>query len=154
MLRMPEIQNRLAALIIAVICAVVLVPRAAAQTPTPVERSKQIKLRIGSKNFVAIVEDNPTAAAFIARLPMTVEMIELNGNEKYSRFSDNLPTNPANPGTIQTGDLMIYGSKTLVFFYKTFPTSYEYTRLGRIKDTVGLAAVVGSGNVTVTFGVD
>ncbi len=113
-----------------------------------------MKIRIGSKNFIAVLDDNATAAAFKALLPMTVEMTELNGNEKYARLSGNLPTKAANPGTIQTGDLMIYGSKTLVLFYKTFPTSYEYTRLGRVKDTTGLAEAVGSGAVTVTFAVD
>ena len=85
---------------------------------------------------------------------MTVNMSELNGNEKYFRLSRNLPANASNPGTIQTGDLMIYGSNTLVFFYKSFPTSYDYTRLGRIKDTTGLAAAFGSGSATVTFEVE
>ena len=113
-----------------------------------------MKVRIGSKNFIALLDNNATAAAFKALLPLTVEMTELNGNEKYARLSGNLPTKSSNPGTIQTGDLMIYGSKTLVLFYKTFPTSYDYTRLGRVKDTTGLAEAVGSAAVTVTFAVD
>jgi hypothetical protein len=153
MFRIPEIYNPLLSLTIAVICAVGLFHRASAQTPTPVE-VKQMRIKIGSKTFMAILEENAAAAAFKAMLPLTVEMTELNGNEKYARLSKDLPVKATNPGTIQTGDLMIYGSRTLVLFYKTFRTSYEYTRLGRIQDTTGLAAAVGSGSVVVTFAMD
>ena len=82
---------------------------------------------------------------------MTVNMVELNGNEKYFDLSGNLPTNASNLRMIQSGDLMIYGSNTLVLFYKTFSTSYIYTRLGRIDDTERLAAAVGSRNVMVMY---
>ena len=100
---------------------------------------------------MATFSDNETAAAFKEKLPMTINMTELNGNEKYFDLSDTLPTDASNPGTIQTGDLMLYGSRTLVIFYKIFSTSYKYTRLGNIDDPSGLAAALGSGNATVTF---
>jgi hypothetical protein len=130
----------------------VVFPRALAQTPAAAETSKQIRITIGLKPFTATLEDNATARAFQALLPMKVNMTELNGNEKYFRLSDDLPTNASNPEKAQAGDLMIYGSRTLVVFYKSFPTSYEYTRLVRIKDAKGLSAALGSGSVTVTFG--
>ena len=110
-----------------------------------------MNVKIGTSTFTATLYDNAAAAAFKALLPMTVHMVELNGNEKYIDLSRSLPTNAANPGTIQNGDLMLYGSSTLVLFYKTFSTSYSYTRLGRINDTTGLASAVGSGKVAVTF---
>lgn len=71
--------------------------------------------------------------------------------EGYFDLSSSLPGTVSNRGTIQAGDLMLYGSNTLVLFYKIFSTSYSYTRLGRIDDVEGLAAAVGSGNVRVTY---
>jgi hypothetical protein len=120
---------------------------------TPIEKANtmNIQIKAGDKRFTATLEDNATAKSFKALLPMTIRMTELNGNEKYFRLSLNLPTNASNPQTIQTGDLMIYGQNTLVLFYKSFPTSYSYTRLGRINDTAGLPAALGSGDVTVSY---
>ena len=111
----------------------------------------QMKITIGSNTFTAKLLDNPTVTEFKSRLPLTIDMSELNGNEKLYRFSTDLPVNPSNPGTLNTGDLMIYSTNTLVLFYKSFPTSYSYTKLGRIENSTGLADAVGLGSVAVTF---
>ena len=113
--------------------------------------SMKIKITIGPNIFIATFHNNTTATAFKAMLPMTVNMFELNGNEKYLNLSNNLPTNASNPGTIQTGDLMLYGSNTLVLFYKTFSTSYNYTKLGHIDSSSGLVSALGSETVTITY---
>lgn len=111
----------------------------------------KMKIKVGNQTFTATLYDNATSVAFKAMLPITLNMVELNGNEKYVDLSRDLPTNASNPGTIKTGDLMLYGSNTLVLFYKTFSTSYSYTKLGRIDDVKSLADAVGSGKVTVIF---
>ena len=111
----------------------------------------KLKVTVGSAIFTATLLDNASVAALKAKLPMTMNMKELNGNEKYYDLSENLPRNASNPQTIQTGDLMLYGSNTIVLFYKTFPTSYSYTRLGRIDNPSGLAEAQGSGDVMVKF---
>lgn len=111
--------------------------------------STEIRIKIGDYTFAATFLDNAAANELKGRLPLTINMTELNGNEKYYRFPENFPTNEFNPGTINSGDLMLWGSNTLVVFYKTFSTSYRYTRLGKIDDPTGLADALGSGNVTV-----
>ena len=62
-----------------------------------------------------------------------------------------MATDATNPGAISSGDLMLYGSDTLVLFYESFDTSYAYTRIGRLDAPDGLAEVLGAGNVTVAF---
>ena len=114
-----------------------------AQTP--------INIIIGSKAFSATLADSETGEAFAALLPLSVTMNELNGNEKYHYLSSSLPTDTYQPGTIHAGDLMLYGNNCVVLFYETFNTSYSYTRLGAIDNPSGLAAALGSGNVSVRF---
>jgi hypothetical protein len=70
---------------------------------------------------------NPTAAAFRKLLPLSVTMTELNGDEKFARLSVRLPIRPSTPAGIRTGDLMMSGPGTVVFFYKSFSTTYSYT---------------------------
>lgn len=111
----------------------------------------KIKIKIGAQTFTATLLHNSSAKAFREMLPLTLNMTELNGNEKYGDLANNLPVNPSDPVTINNGDLMVYGSKTLVLFYKTFSTSYSYTKLGSVDDVTGFTAALGSGNVSVQY---
>ena len=117
----------------------------------PLQTGSKMKITIGTGTFTATLLDTPAANAFKAMLPLTIDMTELNGNEKYADLRKDLPTSTFNPKTIQNGDLMLYGSSTLVLFYKSFSTPYAYTKLGSLDDATGLAAALGSGNVTVSF---
>lgn len=115
------------------------------------ENTLSIEITVNGHTFSVTLYDSETAKEFKARLPLTLDMSELNGNEKYYYLSDSLPTNSSRPPRINSGDIMLYGSSCLVIFYESFSTSYSYTPIGRIDDPAGLAAALGSGSVQVTF---
>lgn len=111
----------------------------------------KIEIIVGGQTFAATLNDNEAARALMEKLPMTLNMDELNGNEKYYYLDSVLPTNAGVPSGIKTGDLMLYGNSCLVLFYKSFSTSYSYTPLGHLDDPEGLAVALGGGSVQVTF---
>jgi hypothetical protein len=118
------------------------------------EKSQMWMIIGGTHRFAVALEDNPTARAFAQMLPLTLDMPDLNDNEKHVRLPRSLPTNAMRPGTIRTGDVMLYGSDTLVVFYKTFPSSYSYTRIGRVTQVDGLVEALGPGNQRIGFALD
>ena len=119
-------------------------------TPSPTTVG-DITITIGDQIFTATMEQNSTAEAFRALLPLTLEMQELNGNEKYHYLSQTLPANRTKVGTIHAGDIMLYGDNCVVVFYETFTTSYQYTPIGHITNPEGLKEALGSGTTKVIF---
>ena len=119
-------------------------------TPSPTAVG-DITLTIGDRTFTATMEQNSTAETFRALLPLTLEMQELNGNEKYHYLSQALPTNRTEVGTIHAGDIMLYGDNCMVVFYETFTTSYSYSPIGHITNSEGLKEALGTGTSTIIF---
>ena len=115
------------------------------------EKTRMWMIIGGTHRFAVTPEDNPTARAFAQMLPLTLDMSDLNDNEKHVRLPRSLPTNAVRPGTIRTGDVMLYGSDTLVVFYKTFPSSYSYTRIGSVTQVDGLVQALGTGSQRIGF---
>lgn len=108
-------------------------------------------MTVGEHRFAIALADNAAARAFVTLLPLTLQMSDLNRNEKYAPLPQALPAEANKPGTIRNGDLMLYGTDTLVIFYTNFNSTYAYTRLGQVDDTAKLAQALGRRNVQVTF---
>lgn len=111
-------------------------------------------MTINNRRFAITLADSASASAFAARVPLALDMAELNGNEKHADLPRALPTESSRPGTVHAGDLMLYGSSTLVVFYSTFKSSYSYTRIGRVEDSAELSETLGRGSVRVEFSND
>ena len=115
------------------------------------EEVYSMKITVGNKEFTATLYDTEAAKAFAKLLPITLDMSELNGNEKYNNLSTTLPTKTERVGNIHAGDIMLWGNNCIVLFYESFTTPYSYTKIGKIDDVTGLQQAVGRGSVTVTF---
>lgn len=114
-------------------------------------KTSSLKIIVSNQTFLAKLYSNEATEELIKRMPMTVKMNELNGNEKYIYLPSDFPTSAQHPRQIQQGDLMLYGSDCLVLFYQNFPTSYSYTPLGHIENPSGLVEALGKGSVEITF---
>ena len=111
------------------------------------EDENTITILIEDKKYNLTLEDNDTTKKLFSNLPLTFQMEELNGNEKYVYLDKEYPVNSYNPKHINKGDVMLYNSNCLVIFYKSFDTSYSYTKLGHIDNLENLSLE----SVTVTF---
>lgn len=112
---------------------------------------KTLIIGAGGQRFRASLYDNKTTQALMERLPMTLNMEELHGNEKYYYLEEGLPANSERIDRIRTGDIMLFGSDCLVLFFDDFSNSYSYTRIGHIENGEAFADALGDGTVEVTF---
>ena len=119
-----------------------------------ISKESPMWITVGERRFAMTLADTEAARAFAARLPLKLAMSDLNGNEKMFDLPMALPAKASRPGTIRSGDLMLYGANTVVLFYLTFDSPYAYTRLGRVDDPTGLAQALGPRGVRVVFSKD
>ncbi|MEW5620650.1 cyclophilin-like fold protein [Pseudomonas putida] len=112
-----------------------------------------MQMSVGERHYKIRLADTEAARAFSSLIPLTLEMADLNSNEKYVDLAVSLPKDASVPGTIKAGDVMLYGSKTLVVFYKTFKTPYSYTLIGNIENPDGLMQMLGSDDIRVVFSI-
>lgn len=112
---------------------------------------QEMTVETGGQKFQAVLYDNETIRALQERLPMTLDMEELHGNEKFYYLDEELPANSENIGNIKAGDIMLFGSDCLVLFFEDFSTSYSYTRIGHIEEEEEFVNALSEGTVEVTF---
>lgn len=119
--------------------------------PVMAKGETKIIVQVGGTKFNAVLYNNKAAEKLLLKMPFQIKMTELNGNEKYKYLSYTLPEKEQSVGQIRAGDIMLYGDDCLVVFYKSFRTSYQYTKIGRITDPEGLEAAAGKGSVSISF---
>lgn len=137
------------ALIYCLLLAGTFASQADTSTPPFKVSTMTVKMNINGQQFYVRLHDNPAAKAFVDALPLQLGMDELNGNEKFADLPHALPSSPVRPGSIQAGDLMLYGKQTLVLFYTSFESSYRYTPIGKVINPESLSALMDKKKVWV-----
>ena len=79
--------------------------------------------------------DNAAARAVAGQLPLTLDISELN---EHAELPKALPATASRPGTIRDGDVMLYGSTTLVLFYE--PSTHPTRTLAWATSTIPMAS--------------
>lgn len=115
------------------------------------ENISKINIHINGTSYSATLEKNKTTEELIKKLPLEIEMKDLNRNEKYYYFDESFSSDSITVNQIQEGDIMLYGDNCLVLFYETFQTNYQYTRIGRIDNPDSLKKIVGNQTIKVLF---
>jgi hypothetical protein len=115
------------------------------------EYGARMQIEINNKIYSVVLENNITADALRQRLPMTLNMEDLNGNEKYTYLTEPLPEMPQPMDLLQMGDVLLWGNDCLVIFYNNASTIYQYTKIGHIENAEDLAITVGRGSVNATW---
>ncbi|MDB5827559.1 MAG: hypothetical protein JWQ73_1779 [Variovorax sp.] len=63
----------------------------------------RIWMTVGERRLPITLADNAAARGFAAHLPLTLDMPDLNGNEKHAKLAKALPQAVVKPGTIHAG---------------------------------------------------
>ena len=113
--------------------------------------SQKMNIQIDNKTFTVIVENNKTVKELYQKLPITLEMSDLNNNEKYCYLDFTLPTDSKSVKNIKKGDVMLFGNSCLVIFYKSFTTSYSYTKIGYIENPADIETALGKKDIKVVL---
>ena len=113
-----------------------------------------VKVKINDEIFDVELENNSATEELIKELKkenITVNASEYGGFEKVGDLGFSLPTSDENIGTAP-GDIVLYQGDKISLFYGSH--SWSYTKLGRIDnvDPDQLREILGSGDVTLEFG--
>ena len=110
-----------------------------------------MNIKVNNKIFKIVLEDNKTVKSLTQKLPLTLEMSDLNNNEKYCYLDFSLPTDSKSVKNIKKGDIMLFGNNCLVIFYKSFKTSYSYTKIGHIENPADIETALGRKDIKVVL---
>ena len=113
----------------------------------------KLKISVNGTELTATLEDNSSAQALTELLKqgdITIDMSDYGNFEKVGDLPQSLPTNDESI-TTAAGDIILYQGNKITIYYAE--NTWDFTKLGHIDNITQqeLKAILGDGNVTVTF---
>ena len=115
------------------------------------EKSETMLLEVNGYTFEVELENNTSAKALKEYVSKEKRTFSLDDYGNFEKVGDLGITLPRNDETITTkeGDLILYLGNKLCLYYNQ--NTWDFTKLGHIKDTTHLKEVLGKGSVQVTL---
>ena len=115
------------------------------------EESEAMLLEVNGYTFEVELENNTSAKAlreYVSKEKRTLSLDDYGNFEKVGDLGITLPRNDETI-TMKEGDLILYSGNKLCLYYNQ--NTWDFTKLGHIKDTTHLKEVLGKGSVQVTL---
>ena len=115
------------------------------------EKSETMLLEVNGYTFEVELENNTSAKAlkeYVSKEKRTLSLDDYGNFEKVGNLGITLPRNDETI-TTKEGDLILYSGNKLCLYYNQ--NTWDFTKLGHIKDTTHLKEVLGKGSVQVTL---
>ena len=93
-----------------------------------------LSVNINGVNYEAVSESNKAAESFIKNLPLTIEMNDINENEKRGYTYFKMTTEAKKQSKIEIGDILLSGDSYVVIATKTFKSNDKYTKIAHIQN--------------------
>lgn len=115
------------------------------------EESEAMLLEVNDYTFEVELENNTSAKALKEYVSKEKRTLSLDDYGNFEKVGDLGITLPRNDETITTkeGDLILYLGNKLCLYYNQ--NTWNFTKLGHIKDTTHLKEAIGKGSVQVTL---
>ena len=117
------------------------------------ENMDLVYIKVNDQVLSIELENNEATSKLKERLKsgdVIVEAREYGGFEKVGNLGFSLPREDKNINTVP-GDIVLYQGNQISLFYN--PSSWSYTKLGKVKDSEShdLKKILGSGDVVLTI---
>ena len=115
------------------------------------KESEAMLLEVNGYTFEVELENNTSAKAlkeYVSKEKRTLSLDDYGNFEKVGNLGITLPRNDETI-TTKEGDLILYSGNKLCLYYNQ--NTWDFTKLGHIKDTTHLKEVLGKGSVQVTL---